>query len=180
MKIIKHLFTLSLIFASIHAIGQEFHWRTADGSVAKNTDNRKTIDDFGGWLLVTSNPDWENQWNSRNIPAFKEAKTVRLGETVTILPFFANPKLDSHSAFHILCDIKLTRPNGTLSIDEKNISCAQSILSVSPQQMFLTRTVIKFVGEEKDPLGIWTVEFTLKDKIRNVSVPLKTSFELIK
>ncbi len=176
----KKLLLLLLLSVSTNAIADEFYWSSADGSIAPNVENRKAIDNFGGWLLITPDPDWESKWNqSHTTPRFTEAKQVKRGETVTILPFFANPKLDKNSNFIILCDIKLTRPDGSLSINETNIPCAQGKLTVSPQQMFLTRTVIQYLGEDKDPLGEWKLMFNMKDLQRGVSLPLETSFELI-
>ncbi len=176
----RKLLLVLLFLVPISAISDDFHWRAADGSIAPNVDNRKTINNFGGWLLVTSDKDWESKWNqSHTIPKFTEAKQVKRGESVTILPFFANPKLDKNSNFLILCDIKLTRPNSTIAIDETDIPCAQGKLTSSPQQMFLTRTVIQYFGEDKDPLGEWKLMFNMKDPQKGVSLPLETSFELI-
>ncbi len=176
----KKLLLTLLLSVSTSAIADEFYWRLADGSIAPNVANRKAIDNFGGWLLITPDPDWENKWNQNHtIPKFTEAKQIQRGESVTILPFFANPKLDKNSNFLVLCDIKLIRPDGSLSINKANIPCAQGKLATSPQQMFLTRTVIQFIGEVKDQLGEWKVEFNMKDPQRGVSLPLETSFELI-
>jgi hypothetical protein len=152
-----------------------------NGSKAPNKENQKSISGFGGWLLITADKDWEEKWSTpyKNTPYFSEVKDVKLGEEITILPFFANPKLDSISSINILCDIKVERPDGTFSINESNIPCAKGKLDTDPRSIFLTDTVIKYVGEKGDPYGIWTVTFEMKDFVRGVSVPLKTSFNLV-
>jgi hypothetical protein len=178
----KILAILILVF-STHAIGSDdFSWVTADGNKAPETENQKSKSGFGGWLLVTPDKDWEAKWNTprENVPHFSEAEDVRLGEELTILPFFANPKLDESRNFEVLCDIKVEKPDGTYSINEKNIPCAKGILNVSPRSVFLTQTVIKYVGEQGDPYGVWTVYFDMKDSIRGVVIPLRTSFNLVK
>lgn len=171
-----------LIFSTEAICSDEFYWLLSDGSKAPNTENQKSILGFGGWLLVTPDKDWEEKWNTprENVPRFSEAEDVKLGQELTILPFFANPKLDSISNFEILCDIRVEKPDGTFSINEKNVPCAKGALEVDPMGIFLTQTVIKYIGEKGDPFGVWTVYFEMKDSIRGVSLPLKTSFNLVK
>ena len=136
------------------------------------------------WWLVAGTPDknWEEKWNApkETIPHFSEAEEVELGEALTILPFFANPKLDENKNFSILCDIKITKPDGSFSINEIDVPCAQRVLDTNPMSIFLTQTVIKFIGETGDPYGKWTVYFNIKDVLRNIEVPLETSFKLVK
>ena len=173
---------LTFCFSAQALCDEEFHWRMSDGSKASNTKNQKSISGFGGWLLVTPDKDWEEKWNTpkENIPHFSEAEEVELGEELTILPFFANPKLDENKNFSILCDIKIIKPDGSFSINEVNIPCAQGVLETDPMSIFLTQTVIKYIGEKGDPYGMWTVYFNMKDALRNIEVPLETSFKLVK
>lgn len=42
--------------------------------------------------------------------------------------------------------------------------------------MFLAPAVVGYVAETSDQRGIWTFHMTLKDKVRGVELPLKTSF----
>jgi len=172
---------LCLSFSASALCSDEFHWLMADGSIAPERENQKSISGFGGWLLVTPDKDWEQKWNTpyENVPHFSEAEDVKIGEELTILPFFANPKLSTTANFEILCDIKVQKPDGTFSINEIDIPCARGELHQDPRSIFLTQTVIKYIGEKGDPFGTWTVYFEMKDSIRGVSVPLKTSFNLV-
>ncbi|MGE4545956.1 MAG: hypothetical protein AB7D06_17850 [Pedobacter sp.] len=179
----RALITIGLLFVFTQAAYcVDFQWRMRDGSIAPNTNNQKSINGFGGWLLVTPDEDWEEEWNTprENVPQFSEAEEVMLGEQLTILAFFANPKLDQSSNFKILCDIKLTRPDGSFSVNEHDVLCAQGKLKDDPRSIFLAQTVIKYIGEEGDQFGKWSVYFNIKDVFRNVSVPLETSFRLVK
>lgn len=179
----RNLILLLALCFSVQALcSEEFHWRMSDGSKAPNTKKQKSISGFGGWLLVTPDEDWEDKWNTpqEHIPHFSEAEEVELGDVVTILPFFANPKLDANKNFRILCDIKIIKPDGSFSINEIDVPCAQGALDTDPMSIFLTQTVIKYVGEVGDPFGVWTVHFNLKDAVRNIEIPLETSFKLVK
>lgn len=172
---------LILFFSTPAICSDEFYWLMDDGTKAPNKENQKSISGFGAWLLVTPDKNWEQKWDTpfENAPYFVEAKNVTLGEELTILPFFANPELDKTSKFEILCDIKVEKPDGTFSINEKNMTCAEGKLEQNAKSIFLTDTVIKYIGEKGDPFGVWTVYFVMKDSVRGVSVPLKTSFNLV-
>lgn len=177
----KLLPLILLLVSNCSLASDDFQWKLANGDQAPETENQKSVKGFGGWLLVTPDQNWEEKWMTPrgNVPYFSEAKNVKLGEELTILPFFANPKLDGAQNFMILCDIKVERPDGTLSINELNVPCAQGKMEMDPMSIFLTQTIIKYIGEKGDLLGVWTVYFEMKDSVRGVSVPLKTSFNLV-
>src|SRR6185436_18784114 len=163
------------------AASQEIGWRDKDGNAAPDTDSRKSSNGFAGWVLTTSDPDWQSKWNTpeRETPTFKGAETVRKGETIYTLIFISNPKPDTSGNVNVSCDIKVTRPNDTISIDEKNIDCLKGTLQGNPYNMRLAAPVIGFVGEPADPVGTWRVDVILRDVPRGVTMDLHTSFELL-
>ena len=177
----KNLLVILLMSFSAYAMSDDFFWRLTDGSKAPETENQKSIKGFGGWLIVTSDKDWEEKWNTprEHVPHFSEASEVKIGEELTILPFFANPKLDKSSNFELVCTIQVEKPDGTYSINEKNTPCASGKMEMDPMSIFLTQTVVRYIGEKGDPFGVWTIHFEIKDVKRGVSVPLKTSFKLV-
>lgn len=179
----KHLLIVILfMFTSVIQAEDDSSWLLADGTPAPNTDSQKSIKGFGGWLLVTPDKDWEKKWNTpvENTPSFSVAKEVEIGEELTILPFFVNPKLNDDKLVNILCDISVQKPDGSFSFDERGIPCATGIYEGDVNSVLLANTVVKYVGEEGDAFGEWVVRFKFTDAIRNVSVPLKTSFTLVK
>ncbi len=155
-------------------------WRSPDGAPIPDTEARKTVDGFGASLLVTPDPDWEAKWNTPSdvTPQFREAKTVKMGGKLTVLIFYANPKPDAANRISVRCDIRLKRPNGTLSVDLKDAACAEGPLRGDPRNVRLAAPVIGFIGEPGDPLGEWRVEVSLTDAIRGTTVPVRTSFKL--
>ncbi len=159
----------------------EFYWVTKSGERAPETPSQKSLNGFGGWLLVTPDKDWQAKWDTprEHTPSFNEAKKVKLGEELTILPFFSNPKLTKDKKFEILCDIRVEQPNGEPSIDEKNIPCASGEIHDDPRAVYLTHAVIKYIGEPGDKFGEWKVYVNLLDKNRGVSLNLMSSFELV-
>lgn len=158
----------------------DFGWRGPDGKPVADTPSQRSVNGFGGWLVVTPDADWEAKWDTpkENIPSFTTSDVVRRGQTLTILVFLANPRLDTRRHTQVSCDVRVTRPDKTLSINEHGISCFDGILGGDPAAVFLSNLVIKFVGEPKDPVGIWLVDVTLHDVNANIDVPLKATFEL--
>ncbi len=157
-------------------------WTDAQGRLAPDTGARKAVQGFGGWLIVTPDSDWKEKWNTapEAVPSFREATTVEYGEHLTLLTFFVNPQADADGAINVLCNIKLTKPDGSVPVDTKGVDCASGKLQGSPRNLRLTSAVIEFVGEKGDPPGVWRVELNLTDKNRNVSMPLKAEFTLNK
>ncbi len=184
----KHLLILIILSIPCSAIGSlevkpdPGGWISGDGQRVPNRDNMKSINGFGGWLVVTPDQDWEQKWEtpSENIPHFSEATLVSYGEQLTILTFYINPKLGVQGEFRLRCDIKVTRPDGSFSINAKDYDCGSGKLMGDPTNIRLAPAVIKFIGEHGDIPGKWIIDVTIIDKIRDTSIPLKTSFTLSK
>jgi hypothetical protein len=180
-RIAKFLGLLVLVPVLADAAERESFWIDRTGKRVPETESRRSKDGFGGWLLVTSDQDWQEKWLTPRdtIPEFKEAAKLKRGDTAFVLIFFGNPRLGSNRAADVTCDVQVTRPNQTTSISERNIECFRGPVGMDPMSVFLSAPVIKFVGEEGDPPGRWVVEVTLHDNLRKVDVPLRASFELV-
>ena len=181
-KTMRNIISIILILFSVTAHAEGVGWRNKDGSPAPNTNSMKSVNGFGGSLLVTPDPDWEKKWNtpSDHIPHFNEAKDVKYGQELTILIFFTNPKPSDQGLMNIACDIKVQRPDGSFSIDAANVPCASGWqVPPNPYSLLLTQTIIKYVGEPGDLPGKWKVSVNLKDQNSGTQVPLKTEFNLV-
>ncbi|MEQ1722667.1 MAG: hypothetical protein ABL930_05795 [Pseudobdellovibrio sp.] len=146
---------------------------------AKNLDILKMNNKFNGLILVTTDNNWKNKWetSSDEIPKFNETKKIKKGQHLSILTFFSNPKVNQ-SVADIICDIQLVKPNGEYEVNEKNVTCFKGTLKGPTHNVYLAGPVLEFVGEKSDPKGKWVINITLKDNIGNASVSLKSSFEL--
>ena len=186
MKIL--LITL-LIIASVSRVSYASYdkddvyegWRNKDGKIVPNSDNMKSIKGFGGWLLITSDADWEEKWNTPTYvsPNFNEASNVSYGQRLTILTFFINPKVSDQGTINITCGVKITRPDNKVSVDNQNIECLKDIVIENPRNVHLSPIVIDYIGEEGDPPGEWIVEVNINDINRGASIPLRNTFILL-
>ena len=168
----------SLIFTGILILLATWSF-TSQADLARTQDNNNA---FSGWLLVTSDQDWREKWNSpeESVPTFNETREVRLGEKITILTFYRNPQPDEHGQIHLRCDLTITKPDDSLSYHRENMECANEKLQGDPRNLRLTYVIIDFIGEIGDPYGEWTIEVILHDENSGMEIPLQTDFELIR
>ena len=176
----RTLSVFALLLLSSTAFAQ-VGWRDQHGHAARDTDARKSVSGFGGWVIVTSDTDWQTKWEtpSNTTPRFTVVKDVSRGNRVFVLTFFANPKLNAAGEVNVTCDIEVTRPDGTISTHQSDVVCFKGVLKTDPHYTYLAAPVIGFVGDPGDPAGVWVVQVILKDNIRHVAVPLRTSFTLL-
>ncbi len=155
-------------------------WVGEDGRALPETPARKTSDGFGGWLLVTADPEWRAHWNRppKGRPSLSEARYVGYGERLTILAFYTNPAATTDGRIDIRCSVRVIRPDGTVASEASDRQCASSEPTGDLQAARISWAVIDYVGEEDDPAGQWVVEVTLTDAVRGVSLALETDFIL--
>ena len=178
--VIALFFMLSVLVGSAGAAKQP-GWTDEAGQLLPNTEFRKSIDGFGGWLFITDEAQWRHEWHKQTgeIPRFTESRRLGLGEKLTILTFFTNPRVDDNGNIDVRCDVRLSRPDGTISLDQENIVCAQGRLQGDPDHVFLTQMSIEFVAELTDPSGMWTIDLLLQDRLGSIAIALSSSFELV-
>jgi len=181
----RYLCTIWLAVAAValgsSALAEDFGWRDKQGNAAPDSDSRKVSQGFAGMILTTSDADWEAKWNTpeHETPSFTEAEKVHLGQTIYTLIFLANPKAGADGKVDVRCDVKVTRPNGTLSIDQSDVVCLEGVLQGSPDNVRLAAPVLGFLAEASDPPGTWNIDVTLRDVPRGASMKLHSTFELV-
>jgi hypothetical protein len=178
---LNHVVLAALLFSSGIGIAGESVWHDKSGKPVPDEDSRKSVAGFGGWLIITSDPDWEQKWEtpSSTTPSFNTAETIKLGDRVAILIFFANPKPDVHGAMDIGCDIRVRRANGTVAVDSKDVDCASGPTGPNPTNVKLANQWLNMLAEVGDPPGKWEVDVKVRDRNAKITVPLKASFTLV-
>jgi hypothetical protein len=172
---------IALLFLPSLGLADQVGWTDRNGNRIENRENKKSINGFGGWLLITSDQDWKEKWESpeQAPPVFTSAERIGLGDKITILTLYINPQVDSENMISLSCDIIITQPDGTPSYDETNLECANEKLVGPSNNVRLTYLIIDFIAELSDPYGTWTIEIVLKDRNSGIEIPLKSSFELV-
>jgi hypothetical protein len=172
------LVALSLLLMAVPGIAQETSWKDSQGNPVSETGSRKSVNGEGGWLLVTSDDDWEEKWNtpSEIIPQFTESHTVGVGKRLHILTFIANPGRAMDGTAHVTCDFGMQKPDGTFEVQKQNVVCLTGTLLGSKRTLYLSRLILGFAGDKDGPVGQWTVRVTINDSITQASIPLEAAF----
>src|SRR5262245_43688067 len=78
---------------------------------------RGEIEGFSGNLIVTPDADYQAKWSTppETAPHFNVTDHVSEGGQLWVLPFFINPGVDAGGNAHVVCDVQVLRPNGTVS-----------------------------------------------------------------
>jgi hypothetical protein len=177
----KHIAVL-LLLAHVAAFGQSQSgfWRDSSGKPVPESDSMRSANDFAGSVLVTPDEDWEKKWNTPpdTKPNFNRADVIPYGKKVFVLIFFANPKLDATGKADVRCNLKMSAPTGKVTLKQDNVTCFAGRLMGSPYHLRLSAPVIAFSGDPGDPPGTWVVEVLLRDAVRDVALPLRTTFTL--
>lgn len=176
----KNAALLALIFSWGVAFA-DIGWRDRDGNAVPDTKSQKSVQGFGGLLVVTPDEDWEEKWNTppEVAPEFSGKSTVETGGKLFILTMFTNPQLDDAGAADVVLDLEVKRPDGSTSTQAKDALCFQGEFRGPPHNVYLCAAVVGFVGEPSDPRGTWSVQITIADRNRNVRIPLSTEFILL-
>ena len=135
---------------------------------------------FAGSLLVTTDADWKEKWETppETAPSFNRADEVQYGKRVFVLLFFANPQPGADGQVNIACDLQIKSPVGKVSFEQKNMTCFAGRIAGRLTNMYLSAPVVAFSGDPGDPPGTWVVQASLRDEIRKVELPLKYAFKL--
>lgn len=169
---------LILLFAlSLPAFAQS-GWHDMDGNPLPETESRRSQDGFSASLVVTPDRDWQAKWETppETVPHFTEAREVSEGGELTVLTFLSNAQLSDEGMTEVACDFIVTRPDGSKSINEIDMPCFNYELKTDPTNVYLTAASLKYVAEPSDQRGTWVVAVTVKDRVRGVTLPLRTSF----
>ena len=171
--------TLLLASVSVGAAAQ-VGWHDRSGKPIPETPSMKSSGGLGAALLITPDSDWQAKWNTAadTIPRFNETRKVGPGGALYILTFLSNVQTDLVSGMtDITCDFAVVRPDGTDSVRQQDLPCLK-IHPGAPGYVYLSNASITYTADPGDPRGVWQVDVTVKDHVRNVSIPLHSSFEV--
>jgi len=69
-------------------------------------------------------------------------------------------------------------PDGKSAVHQVDAVCYRGPIEGGPYNLYLSETVISVKAGPTDALGAWTYRMALKDNLRNIVLPLKTTFNI--
>jgi hypothetical protein len=173
---LRTLLLATLLLASPIAAAQQAP------AVAPSDADQGEADGFRAIALLTSDPEWMEEWRKPaggGGPNFPTAHEVRDGGQLSLVLVLSNPGVEAAGVANVGCDVRVTRPDGSVSIDERNVDCFKGELPGGPDSLYLAAAGVTFLSEPSDPRGVWVIDATLTDRVRGVSVPLQVAFDVL-
>ena len=103
------------------------------------TSATQSSEGFSASMVITADPDWQQKWEFPPdvAPRFDLATEVKEGGSLYILSFLSNPKLDAQGITQVRCDLRISKPDGSLSGDEHDLPCFVTALETDPKLVYL-------------------------------------------
>ncbi len=148
---------------------------------ASATPAEPSLASLDGYIVVTPDADWRQQWDAAidGRPAFRSADSVAPGGVLYVLTFIVNPAPGLGNRANVRCDVQVLRPDGTYSVNQRDVVCYQGIINGDPLHAYLAAPTLTFRGEPTDQRGRWAVRVTLHDRNRSVALPLEAAFTVL-
>lgn len=141
-----------------------------------DSENIKSSKGFGAQLWVIDDERFFDDWNRPEIPTIPVTRTAVRYEPVYVIILFLNPGLGNDSLADVTADITIRGPDGGVYGEFHDIEVWKRPYLAPQNSIQLAAGTLAIEIEEQDLLGRYTVEATVKDWKKNVSLRLQTSF----
>ena len=126
-------------------------------------------------LLLIDDSKFFEDWKKPEPPRFRTIDKATRMIPVHAVILFAGPGTNSAGNAHVLCDVKVLKPDGSTYGEQTALVGHESKIA-SPKHLMLASERLVVRIEPHDPAGTYTVEAIVHDKIRNVDLSLKRQF----
>lgn len=176
----RSLFLLVILSISTPLFAGNLGWHRTDGTQAPNTNERKSINGFGAWLILTSDITWQDKFKVSPNKSVKlsQSAQIKVGEQLTFIVLYINPMLDLNGAIKLTCDLSILNPAGNVMTVMDGHSCESGKLAGKYENV-RRALAVTITAEEGDPLGSWKVNATVRDNNSGTEISLNNSFELV-
>jgi len=167
----------SILGAMPNACWPQADWTGPNNELLPDSHSRKSVGGFSATLVATKDPEWREKLLTRSAtPRIISASTVKNGEVLYVLAFISNPKVGQDEFADVVCDTKVVRPDGSISVDQKDYSCLKMRMEEDPDGIWPIAAGAIYRAEPTDLRGEWVVTVKIVDRVRGLALPLKLSF----
>src|SRR6266571_1134400 len=175
----KSLFLTSLTALLVSPlIAQDANSWRKDGKAVADTPNMKSKGEFGAQLFLTESAQFFEDWNKPETPKLTTLEKPRRNVPIFTAILFVDPGIDASGAANVTCDITVRKPDGTVYGEQKDVVGWKGKYIAPAHNLQLTEGRMGIRIEPQDPSGIYTVEVLVRDNIRKIELPLKTTFAI--
>jgi hypothetical protein len=162
--------------------GASAQWYTREtGEVSQDTDERKSVGGFGGWLLLTDEREkFLHDWTSAPVeqaPKIHTVSSASRSTEVTALLFYGGCG-QGVKACDATVDFKVLRPDGSTYGEQSGEQLSDG--KVAPKEMVrLSQALLSVRIESADPLGVYQVLATINEPSTGTVMRLKQTFSVV-
>ena len=171
--------TLAAAVAVILLLGLVAHsqWRK-EGKTLEDTPDRKSVNGFGGQLLVVKDPKaFIEEWQKPEMPHINPASKVKRGELLGAFVLFVGCKTDEQGVCNAEVDYLIYHPDGSLYVERKGQPLWKEQAPPAPN-IQLSRAILAIRFEKNDPAGEYKIKAKVSDLNAAVSFELETKIRL--
>lgn len=154
---------------------KEYGWWQNEKPVP-DSDNIKSKNGFGVQMWIINDESFFDDWNKPETPNLTFTETAIRNKKVFIIFLFINPGLDKASKANVVADVLIKSPDGKIYGEFSDLEIWQRIYDTPRNSIQLGVAHLGLVIEDGEQLGAYKIEAEVKDRIKNVSLKLKTEF----
>ena len=133
-----------------------------------------TKDGFSAQLYLTTNENIFQEW----VPDLRLPPVVKVGRNKPILTLIliANPGADGEGLAHVVYDLVIKKPDGTIYAEAPNMPGWAGRKPPPPGLVELARGSVTIRIEGDDPAGRYSVEATIHDNVKGCWIKMVRTF----
>ena len=143
--------------------------------VQSNTDNVKSIGNFGAQLYLIGEESFYQDWRKPETPTIAPVSLVVRDQPIYTVIIFYGPARDDKGLCNVSYDITVRRPDGSVLTRRESMVGWQN-LAPDARELQLGRNYLNIDITGTDPAGLYTVEALIHDNVGRVNLPLKQTF----
>ena len=148
-------------------------------SFSQSEDKLKSIDQYDDnnkkLILFCGDYSFVEQWYKPEIPELTTKSSIRRGEDLVPFIVFSSNNVDNNGNASLTYSIKVINPDSSIYFENYNLVLWKD--SPAPN-LHLVQQYIRIFIEEKDQLGIYTIQVEVTDRNKNISIPLDVKFRV--
>ena len=151
---------------------------TENGKPVASKPNMNLANGFGVMLCLTDNPaviDGRGGQGTANLTMLTKAHR---GVPINAVLLLSGPGLDASGAADVVFDIVIHKPDGTIFAETKDAVCWKGKYDVSARSLQLSKGRMAFQINPGDLPGIYSVDVMVRDRVKNVELPVRATFEV--
>ena len=145
---------------------------------AQSAAPREIVHALSARLVLTGDPTWRSRWQAApsQLPHFVETDEVSLGQRLEILTLITAPQPDALGLANVVCDLTVRRPDGSISAQQRGVSCLRRKVSGDARATYLSTATLKYSSDATDQKGRWTVTVRVQDRNAHTERQVEAGF----